>query len=425
MLQLDGARAVYGGRVLPDDDLPPGDALEFDHGCQFFRADHPRMQALAGGWCAAGWAAEWRGRFGRISGTAPHGPVCDAEADGGAEDFFGLPVSTAPVYVGVGGMQRLPRAVLNSSGATLRRGVRVKQLRPCEGSGAKEWELLATSGEGAYHDTPEAAAAAAAAAEASLGVFDAVLLTDVSSSFGGWHRASAGLPAGFAARASGRGRLPLFSVMVAYAAPLRLPLDGITLHRSDALWFAARSASKPGVPVPGGSECWTLVSTPAFACEEIRATPMQDASGAFLPQSNAYLNTGPGPALAAAFAQAVGPMLAAAGQAMPATVFLQAQRWGSAVPAPRAWAGRPVQSMGVTYHAAIPPLLPAPRAPGASSSGGRDFVAADEQRLFYAGDFCSGRAPGFEAAALSGADAATHIIDLLKSEREDLPDDRT
>jgi predicted NAD/FAD-dependent oxidoreductase len=34
------------GRVLPDDEAPPAGAgaLEFDHGCQFFRADDPRMQ---------------------------------------------------------------------------------------------------------------------------------------------------------------------------------------------------------------------------------------------------------------------------------------------------------------------------------------------------------------------------------------------
>ena len=30
-------------------------------------------------------------------------------------------------------------------------------------------------------------------------------------------------------------------------------------------------------------ECWTLISTPGYACEEISRTPMQDASGAFLP----------------------------------------------------------------------------------------------------------------------------------------------
>ena len=36
-----------------------------------------------------------------------------------SEDFFGLPGSSAPVYAGVGGMQRLPRAVLDASGDVL------------------------------------------------------------------------------------------------------------------------------------------------------------------------------------------------------------------------------------------------------------------------------------------------------------------
>ena len=83
-------RRVCDGCVVADDDLPPGrGTLEFDHGCQFFRAEDTRMQELVAVWCAAGWAAEWRGRFGRIGGAPPHAPVGDEDADGGAEDFFG------------------------------------------------------------------------------------------------------------------------------------------------------------------------------------------------------------------------------------------------------------------------------------------------------------------------------------------------
>ena len=239
----------------------------------------------------------------------------------------------------------------------------------------------------------------------------------MSSSFEGWHRASAGLPAHFAARVSGHVRVPLFSCMVAYTAPLGLPLDGLTFHGGDALGFAARSASKPGFPsgAPAGgeeaAECWSLVSTPGYACREIASTPMQDADGSFLPQSDGYLNSLPGPALLAAFAEAVAPMLEAAGRTMPSVAYSQAQRWGSAMPSAPSWEGAPVELMGVTYQAAIPPLM-RPRPPGDEA----DFVAADEQRLYYAGDFCSRRAPGFEAAALSAADAAAHVVRELGSD---------
>lgn len=71
--------------------------------------------------------------------------------------------------------------------------------------------------------------------------------------------------------------------------------------------WAARSGSKPGIPstgaaAGGGVESWTLVSTPGFAAAEIARVPMQNtATGAFIPQSNDYLNTEPGPALLEAF----------------------------------------------------------------------------------------------------------------------------
>ena len=47
---------------------------------------------------------------------------------------------------------------------------------------------------------------------------------------------------------------------------------------------------------------------------------------------------------------------------------------------------------------------------------GRPSYASTTQRLYYAGDFCSRRAPGFEAAALSAADAAAHVVCQLGSD---------
>jgi len=94
------------GSVLPDDGaLEAEDArtFDFDHGCQFTRADDPAMVGLVSEWCAHGWVAPWAGPFGSVGG----------EEEEGAGDFFGLPGSTAPVFVGVGGMHMLPRRILS------------------------------------------------------------------------------------------------------------------------------------------------------------------------------------------------------------------------------------------------------------------------------------------------------------------------
>ena len=126
--------------VLPDDPpIAPG-ALEFDHGCQFTRADDERMRHLVSDWIARGWAAEWRGRFGAVG------------KDGTAVDFFGLPDHSDPVYCGVGGMHTLPRSILADSAATVHRGVRVAGMhRETDGT----WTLLGVGGAAAYHDTAE------------------------------------------------------------------------------------------------------------------------------------------------------------------------------------------------------------------------------------------------------------------------------
>ena len=76
---------------------------------------------------------------------------------------------------------------------------------------------------------------------------------------------------------------------------------------------------------------------------------------------------------------AVAPMMLS-GRAMPEVVYSQAQRWGSAVPAPRGWEGEPMESMGVAYQAAIPPLLPTvpAAAAAAASPNNEDLVTADD-----------------------------------------------
>jgi len=51
--------------------------------------------------------------------------------------------------------------------------------------------------------------------------FDALLITDASASFEGWHRASAGLPpcaSEILARVRARVRVPLFTALVAFSS---------------------------------------------------------------------------------------------------------------------------------------------------------------------------------------------------------------
>lgn len=140
-----------------------------------------------------------------------------------------------------------------------------------------------------------------------------------------------------------RVRVPLFTAMVAFERPVPgVELDGITFN-DDTLWFAARSASKQGLACPAASsECWTLVSTPAYAVDEITRVPMQDPStGEFRPQDPAYLQSQDGPAqtLLRSFAEALGPRMGGADK-LPAIAYMTAQRWGSALPSPPNLGGR-------------------------------------------------------------------------------------
>lgn len=115
---------------------------------------------------------------------------------------------------------------------------------------------------------------------------------------------------------------------------------------------------------------------------------------------------------------------------MPKVLYLQGQRWGSALPAPAAVYGRDANGggpttatvCGVRYERETLPLLykrPSSSSTASSSSSGGssvvvarrdDYLADDEMGLYYAGDFCSSRCPGFEAAALSAIDVAEHIL---------------
>jgi len=236
------------------------------------------------------------------------------------------------------------------------------------------------------------------------------------------------------------------------------------------LWFAARSDSKPGFPSSSNSnnvsvvtaECWTLISTPAFAVNEIQQTAMRDPiTGEFRPQENKYLNSkingGPAHTLKDAFYNIVrchhndDDEIELKLEEDP--IYIQGQRWGSGLPIdPRRVdtnnktpGNENVREIcGTKYVANFNgSIVYNSNSTNKSNNGDTDkntntntntndlvnddddtqeaeaeaeevanknFVADDDLGLYYAGDFCSMLNPGFEAAALSGYDVAQHII---------------
>ncbi len=384
------------GTVMADDDVldhSASDILQFDHGCQFFRGDTKEMsERLLPEWISLGWVAPWKARLGCVNTTL----------NTGVKDFFGVPTNDAEVYIGVGGMHLLPRKILDAAKVTVRRGTRVASVRK---SGEK-WELRGTRGDAAFHDTMEADAQRVQ--EESLCLADAVIFTDISSSSESWHRASAGIPNTLRKKIPNKARLPLFSCMVALDRPVGhlIPYDGFTVAGNSDLWFAARSQSKPGIP-QGGSECWTLVSTPSFAVSQIKKTTMRDPiTGEFRPQENDYLNTIPGPALFDAFLRAIMPQLP--DNETPKSTYLQAQRWGSGLPVPDSLVDKEEEIVGTRYCSELKSSLAFLTTQNQGDCD--EFLADDDHNLYYAGDFCSYRNPGFEAAALSGVSVARYII---------------
>ena len=97
-------------------------------------------------------------------------------------------------------------------------------------------------------------------------------------------------------------------------------------------------------------------------------------------------------------------------------LYMTAQRWGSAMPAPVNVGGRDAHGSGpetklvmqVPYDSAQTLAL-VPSEAAANTAMDDDFFKDDDIKLYYAGDFCSRRLPGVEAAALSAVCATCRM----------------
>ncbi len=404
--------------------------MRWDHGCQFFRADTDRFKSVVNELIVEGIVKEWTGDFRSTFKRSE------------SNDFFGFP-SSPPFYVGTDGMQSVSKGILDqlvvqnsilanegngknsntssnlsSNELNLFTGTRVASIERSDG----KWKLWGTSGNEAFHDTPEKEVQQSNES-LMLGEgkgYDAIILTDVSSSFGKWHRASAGVPESFASRVRERtgARTPLFTAMIAFESKSEIPFDAATFD-NDILWFASKSNSKPGM---GGNlkECWTLISTPDYAVEKIEETPMQDPeTGEFLPQTKEYLTTVPGPDLIAAFCNDLTSKNGILGNdslsIVPRIIHVDAQRWGSAIPCPRhldEHSSTRKVICGVPYESGRSALAPT-KVEKCRNEDYRNFLVDEELMLLQAGDMVSTFTPGFESAAISGIDAAVFCLETF------------
>lgn len=167
--------------------------------------------------------------------------------------------------------------------------------------------------------------------------------------------------------------------------------------------------------LPLERDFWTLVSTPEYAMECIQETPMQDPeTGAFVPQPPEYLHEVPGPDLEAAFQRALSEPHSVTTEQWPATVYLHAQQWGSALPAHRHLdikSSSPTRRViaGIAYDSGRAPLAPTHR----RGEDEEAFVRDKDLLLYQAGDMVLTYMPGAEGAAISGMDVAEDLLDRL------------
>ena len=401
-------------------DEGPGDPpavpfLSADHGAQFFRADDGRMLREVESWVSQGWASAWHPRVTVLRGSElPEGSALDA-------DFFGINRCAGTVYTGNGGFHRICYGLVDSAARDAPSRVRVLSGARVAGMQRDESGRWSLSGppvghSAAFHDTKEETARGTAHAPLVDESFDAVVVTDVSASFGEWHRASAGVPERIARAVRRRVRVALFTAVVAFRAPLDVGFDAATVAGDGALWFAARNGSKEGLRgFHAPADVWTLVSTAAYAVAEIERVPMRDpATGAFRPQGQDYLRKGPCEVLLRSFADAARRSGGLAGP-LPEVLHVSGQRWGSAMPAPAGVGGRDSDGraalatrgvLGTDYEtAAAPPVM-------ADAEGEEERLIFEDAAdgVVYAGDYCSNRRPGFETAALSGMAAAAKVL---------------
>jgi predicted NAD/FAD-dependent oxidoreductase len=372
--------------------------MKWDMGCQFFRADTERFKRLVRKWEKEKLCREWTGNFASNSSS-------------NNTDFFGFPFQP-PFYCGNGGMQAMIEKMLVET--EVFKGTKVTQIEWKEEY--KNWILSGYYGgdddskkkKWLKDEEQKSEIADKPAKVGSDYGYEIIVFTDINSVLGISQPAVTGIPEEFVAQVRQRvgSRVPLFAATITLASQLPVSLDAASFVHDD-LWFAARMNSKPGFAAIR-RECWTLVSTPTYAMQQIQLKAKDDPNAeAILQADSEYLKYGPATDLDRAFRQVLlsGCFGPCSEEDLPITLYRNAKLWTNAMPSGRH------DDESLQYNFPMPGLAPTRKV-----REGDNFVLNKDHQLILAGDMVSIYSPGVEAAALSALDTVEKCADLVWDE---------
>lgn len=308
--------------------------MQFDHGLQFMKLRKGNLKgddtatndlrSLLSLWHQAGVATEWHGRFGTIDSTSNvynpcsrrdstfgSGGVCGNGADG----FCGF-LRDGPVWVGTPSNDSLCTSLADLHPGRLSHAWATKVTEVKQGERGS-WEVsgLRKAEEGSK--------------EVALGTFDAVILTDAMAGnpgSPGYIRMVAPGLSDMSDRMAAATAAPRLTLMAAFPrGAIRAPFDATCVSNHDALEWLCCDSAKPGRKGDSdGIECWTAVSTEAYALRVLESQPLR-VHGEYSPAQPQYMQR-----VAEEMADAVCSILEQWVPVSPAVAtHAAAQRWGS------------------------------------------------------------------------------------------------
>lgn len=311
--------------------------LQFDHGCQFFTARSASFREMVAGWLEDGIVEEWQGDFVELhadTGALYHKSSQKTSAKPLSAGFFNV-LASGPVYVGTPSMDAVCRTLAAHSKLRVQLGMKIQRAaRDAWGKWVLEGEPVVSVRSGSDRT------ASPTFTPWNAGVYDAIVLADKMTAVEGapGYVSLEHLPtlAPAVAELADVGSTPLLSLMLAFqltpGAPRMFPFEAAVVKPPCGIQWIAQDTSKPGRQRQDGVQCWVAITTSAFA-REVLGLGTSGASNGPLPlQTPEYL---------AELAPRVLQELYTAVQEVPGLgqlpppLFMQLQRWGSALPTRR------------------------------------------------------------------------------------------